>query len=142
MKIILPEELEYVLVTVPQNGVLFFLGNALQVGDVFRQSTINALNLTYVHDNSDTSSDEFAFTVGDGTGGWLPTTVFNIAIDEDFMSSTEDPLNNQDISVFPNPAQDLVSVVFSNPINEITTLRVVNIHGQLLQTYKYDTNFR
>ncbi|HFB99936.1 MAG TPA: hypothetical protein ENJ53_03940, partial [Phaeodactylibacter sp.] len=37
-----PAELEFTLVTAPAHGQIFFLGNEINVGDIFRQSSLNA----------------------------------------------------------------------------------------------------
>ncbi|MEZ4986625.1 MAG: cadherin-like domain-containing protein [Saprospiraceae bacterium] len=73
-----PFDLEYTVVSLPQGGTLSFLGNTLGVGDVFRQSSIDAGNVVYTHTDENVTSDQFAFIVQDGTGGFVPVTLFEI----------------------------------------------------------------
>ncbi len=144
-----PEELEYTVVEVPQNGVLIYNGAPLEVGDVFRQSTINAYNLTYEHDGSATLSDSFVFTVGDGEGGWIPMTTFNIEIDENATVSTEDILLDNSLLVYPNPAQDILFVKLEQAFTGNVNAKIYNVQGQVVdaqtqvngnETLSFDTS--
>lgn len=132
------DELEYTLVTVPENGFLIYLGDNLNVGDNFRQSTIDAFNLTYLHDGSATDTDSFIFTVEDGTGGFLPPTQFNIVIDEDATVDTDDIYTDNDVIVYPNPTDNLVNIKFANPVNQEVIIDIQNVQGQIIGTYRFD----
>jgi VCBS repeat-containing protein len=61
-------ELSYTLDAAPGNGTLYLSGVALGVTDTFTQADIDAGNVSYDHDGSQTSSDSFDFTVDDGAG--------------------------------------------------------------------------
>ena len=61
-------QLVYTVDSVPANGTLRLNGTALGVNDTFTQADIDAGNLTYDHDGSQTSADSFDFTVDDGQG--------------------------------------------------------------------------
>ena len=124
------EELLYTVIAVPENGVLFFAGNPLAVGDNFRQSSINATNLTYFHDGSETEFDSFLFNVTDEEGGWLPTQKFNIKIDEDAVVNTDNVFSDNQVWVYPNPANDLIHIQFESTLSEEVVIRLLNIHGQ------------
>ena len=126
------EEITYTIVTLPSNGQLFFTNNELAVGDKFTQKSASVGNVTYQHDGSATTSDSFTFTVDDGEGGLIATPQFNIEIDPDVIISTEDLLNQNDVSIFPNPANDLINIGFTKPIDEEIIVRIFNIQGQLL----------
>ena len=58
----------YTLVSAPSNGTLKNNGAALSGGGTFTQAQINAGQLTYDHDGSETVSDTFTFRVTDGAG--------------------------------------------------------------------------
>ncbi len=134
-----PEDLTYTIVTAPQNGTLFFLGNQpLEVGMTFRQATINAGNLTYVHNGGAETTDGFTFAVEDGEGGWFGTPRFEIEIDPDVMIGTEDLENNNDFDLFPNPSQDLLNLRFVNPVDSKLDLFITNVQGQVLQSQTLD----
>ena len=125
-----PEELVYTLVTPTNNGTLYFNGQPLTSGSTFRQSTINANNLWYTHDGSDSQLDKFTFTVNDGTGGWIPSQQFNIKVDENAIVGTEEVSAADDILVFPNPTSGMINVAFKKSLEEMVVLRLINVQGQ------------
>jgi Cadherin-like/Cadherin domain len=61
------EILTYTLLTIPANGELRLSGVSLAISDTFRQADIDANSLDYVHDDSETLSDGFDFTVETST---------------------------------------------------------------------------
>ena len=133
-----PAELTYTIVTPPEFGTLFFLSNPLEAGMTFRQSTINAGNLRYVHNGGSETMDGFTFAVEDGEGGWFGTPRFEIEIDPDLMIGTEDLTDANAFDLFPNPAQDLLNIRFNHPIDSQLEVYVTNIHGQVLQSRIFD----
>ncbi len=46
--------------------------------------------------------------------------------------STEDLVAQNEISIFPNPANDLINIGFTNPINEEIIVRIFSVQGKLL----------
>jgi subtilisin-like proprotein convertase family protein len=127
-----PDQIVYTLLTLPAHGQLVrtSLGETLTVGSRFTQSTINAFNLSYVHDGSASQSDSFTFIVENNQGGWLPTQTFRIDIDENAMVNVpEVPLANG-ITLFPNPAQDMVQIRFERPVPGRAQVRLFNLSGQ------------
>ncbi len=72
-------QLVYTVTTLPANGAIRVSGTALAAGNTFTQADIDAGLVTYDHDDSQTSSDSFAFTVDDGTGTTSSGT-FNFTI--------------------------------------------------------------
>ncbi len=133
-----PSELTYTVVTVPQNGTLFFQSTPLEAGMQFRQASLNAGNVRYTHDGSPEETDSFTFTVEDGEGGWFGTPAFEIVVDPDVIISTEELENKYEFSVFPNPAQNQLNLQFENPINESVEIYITNVQGQLLQSLVLD----
>jgi len=67
-------ELTYTIGTATANGLLKLDGVNLSVGDTFTQEDIDNGLLSYLHDGSETTTDEFIFTVSDGDGGSLDDT--------------------------------------------------------------------
>ncbi len=134
-----PQEIEYTIVTLPENGQLFRGGDLLGVGDEFTQQTINLFNLTYVHDGSDTEADGFTFIVENPEGGWIPTQTFNIQIDEDATVSTLDQRLDETLRVFPNPTQDILNVAFGQVIDGNVALQLINLQGQVITQKMYSS---
>lgn len=131
----LPSELTYTLITVPQNGAIFFLDNQLEVGQTFRQSSIDAGNVKYFHDGGPSEFDAFTFAVTDGEGGWFGTPKFNIKIDADVISGdVKIEKNNNEVFLFPNPASDILNVQFKYPLEGKLYLNVSNVQGQVVQS--------
>ena len=60
--------LTYTLTDAVDNGVLKLGGVTLNVSDSFTQDDIDSGLITYVHNDSNTTSDFFSFTVSDGLG--------------------------------------------------------------------------
>jgi len=127
-----PSELTYTLVTIPQHGAIYFLGNELGIGDVFRQSSVNAGNVRYAHDGGPSEFDGFTFAVTDGEGGWFGTPKFVIEMDPDATTSTSEIVNSNEVFLFPNPAKELLNVRFKNPIEGKLNLSISNVHGQVV----------
>lgn len=55
----------YTLTTVPARGQLALNGTPLQTGDTFTQDDLDAGDVAYTHDGSETTGDSFAFTIAD-----------------------------------------------------------------------------
>ena len=72
--------LVYTLDAVTTNGTLKKNGTPLSAGGTFTQADINAGLLTYEHNGSETTSDNFGFTVADGAGGTISSTTFTITV--------------------------------------------------------------
>ncbi|MEE2674772.1 MAG: choice-of-anchor B family protein, partial [Myxococcota bacterium] len=67
------QTLTYSVTSAPANG-------SLNLGSSFTQAQINASALEYTHDGGETTNDAFTFTVSDGSGGSISSTVFAITI--------------------------------------------------------------
>ena len=74
-----PGQLTYTLSSIPTNGLLRRSGVNLLVSSTFTQADIDAGIITYLHDDSETTSDSFSFTVDDGAGITSSGT-FNISV--------------------------------------------------------------
>ena len=111
---------------------LFFLGNEVNVGDHFRQSSINAGNVIYVHNGDNVQTDNFTFTVTDGEGGFIGTPQFNIEIDPNATVNVNELLQDDEIKIFPNPNDGNFDIVFENTTWKNLDLKMYNVHGQLI----------
>lgn len=75
-----PVELVFTLLSTPASGTLLLNGVALGIGDTFTQADIDNGLLSYQHNGNTATSDDFLFSVDDGSGGWYGTPVFSIEI--------------------------------------------------------------
>ncbi len=73
-------QLTYSIGIGPAHGRLEFITAPGISTSSFTQADILANRLVYVHDGSETTSDSFTFTVGDGAGGTLGTTTMTLTI--------------------------------------------------------------
>ena len=129
-------QIKFILVTVPENGSLYRTSDnePLVPGESFTQQTINSYNLSYVHDGSATTTDQFIFIVEDGAGGFIPNEVFNIEIDEDAMVNTDDLNADNAIELFPNPANKMAQLRLQQPLSEDGQIYLRNTQGQIVQS--------
>ncbi len=73
-------ELTYTVTSLTTNGTLELNGNLLGIGSTFTQADLDAGLITYTHDGTSTTIDSFNFTISDGSGGFIGTTIHNINI--------------------------------------------------------------
>ncbi len=130
-----PNELIYTLVYNVEYGELLNSGVAMKVGDVFSQDDLNQARIFY-YNTSATDFDSFHFTVEDGNGGWINITRFNIEINENFPSATNDPSLVDEILIYPNPAAGFFNVSISDKARRMDNLQVMDIHGRLITQQK------
>ena len=74
------QTLTYTIVTNVSHGSLSKSGAPLGASSTFTQSDIDAGNVSYTHDGSETANDSFVFTVSDGNGGTIGNTTFTITV--------------------------------------------------------------
>ena len=72
-------QITYTLTGIPSNGVLRRSGANLSVSSTFTQADVDAGIITYLHNDTETASDSFSFTVDDAAGASSSGT-FNITI--------------------------------------------------------------
>lgn len=126
------EQLDYTLVNIPLYGTLYLNGNPLKAGDFFKQSDINSSLLLYRHNNSNTKTDNFTFVVRDGEGGWVGVPQFNFKIGAGFPSGLQDGDASQ-LLLYPNPANEVISVELLEPVVGKLTANIVNLQGKIMQ---------
>lgn len=74
-------QVQFRLTTAPQHGTLWLDGlEALGIGSKFTNQDLKDGKLTYHHDGSESTSDDFHFTLSDGGGGNEPADIFLIVI--------------------------------------------------------------
>lgn len=130
-----PSQIEYNIITPPAHGTLYRDTDPLvNGGEDFFQSTINALNLIYQHDGSDTEFDSFTFLVENPQGGWIIPQKFNIKITENATVDVDEPvIAEENVLLYPNPAQNQLFVAFERQLNEEVQLQIFNVQGQRLR---------
>ena len=75
-----PADITFTLTNVSTSGTLMLSGVDLGIGDTFTQDDINNGRVSYVTQDSATSSIAFTFTVTDGDGATIGATDFTITI--------------------------------------------------------------
>ena len=70
----------YTMTRLPAHGELRLNGNALALNGTFSQADINSLSVVFVHDDSESSDDNFGFTVRDPGGATSSAQSFLISV--------------------------------------------------------------
>lgn len=133
-----PFQLQYTVLAPPSHGVLYFLGEPVLMGGIFRQSSINAYNVVYIHDGDGSEFDGFNFLVQNAEGGWIPTQRFVIKIDPDATVGTDEPVQQNSLLLYPNPASSSLTMALIQAVSGEATLNMFNAQGQLVMTRQYD----
>ena len=131
-------ELIYTVVTTPEYGQILNNGTALQVGDNFNQFDINNGNVTFSTGDVVGETDNFLFTVVDGEGGWTGTHSFNVNFVDVGVSAQD--LAQLEISVFPNPVNEQLTVKTNSLFATNGSMEVYNLQGQLIVAQKISGN--
>ena len=123
-------DLIYTVVKLPR-GQIKYNTSALSVGDQFTQADINNGNINYASGTANYET-EFLFTVIDGEGGFLGITRFDIEVSD--PSGTFDAGIANEISIYPIPANDRLTIDVSESSEIFTSYDLVNVNGQTLTT--------
>ena len=100
-----PTELVYTITTNPGNGFLAFAASPAVPINSFTQAQIDAGAVIYVHDGSETTTDQFVFDLSDGSGGVLAGQVFNLTVtpvNDAPIASGDSYSFNEDTSIASN----------------------------------------
>lgn len=124
------EELEYTIVELPA-GQLKYNGTNVSIGDQFSQADIDSGKLVYTSAGSNYNT-YFSFTVIDGEGGFLGINNFDIIVNN--PEGTFDPIIASNISVYPVPTNNRLTVDLTKSSETFTSYDIVNINGQILAT--------
>ncbi len=133
-----PFQLQYTILAPPSHGVVYFIGEPVLIGGIFRQSSINAYNVVYIHDGDGSEFDSFNFLVENAEGGWIPTQRFIIRVDPDAPVDTEEPVQQNGLLLYPNPASSSLTMALMQAVSGEATLNIFNAQGQLVMTRQYD----
>ncbi|MGK7879977.1 MAG: cadherin-like domain-containing protein, partial [Crocosphaera sp.] len=76
------EEITYTLTYLPNNGILKLDGITLILNSTFTQADIDNNLLTYEHNDSETRSDSFKFSVSDSFDGTISEKTFNVNVND------------------------------------------------------------
>ncbi|MEQ1828089.1 MAG: cadherin domain-containing protein, partial [Pirellula sp.] len=119
-------QLVYTVTSVTTNGTLKKSGTTLNLNDTFTQADIDAGNITYDHNGSETSSDSFGFSVDDGVGS-ASTGTFNFTVT---------PVNDNTPVITSNSGGATASINVAENSTAVTT--VTSTDGDLpAQTITY-----
>ena len=129
------EQLIYTIVKTPKKGSLLYDGNNVNPGDQFTQKDVDDNKLVYVSASEDYET-YFSFTIIDGEGGFIGITNFDIDVNE--LTSTNDLPLQDEISIYPVPAQNSITVDFSKTNYNYNSFEIINLQGQSL--IKANTN--
>ncbi len=121
------EELVFTIQNISANGLLELKGVNLNMGDTFTQADINADRVTYIHNDSETTSDSFIFTAADGSGGNIGNTAVNISITPVNEAPTELSLNNT--SVYESIEIDTIVGTLNITDSDIGDIHTYSITG-------------
>jgi len=133
-----PFQLQYTVLAPPSHGVLYFIGEPVLMGGIFRQSSINASNVVYIHDGDGSESDSFNFLVENAEGGWIPTQKFIIKIDPDATVGADEQFQQNGLLLYPNPASTSLTMALMQAVSGEATLNIFNAQGQLVMNRRYD----
>ncbi|MDF1698938.1 MAG: M12 family metallo-peptidase [Saprospiraceae bacterium] len=131
------EELLYTIVELPSKGMLTFEGADVNIGDMFSQQDIDADRLVY-NANGENYETYFSFTLIDGEGGFIGITNFEIDVNE--TTSISDQQLRNEVSIYPNPAREMVTIDLSKSETEYISFDILNLHGQLMKTQRINSN--
>ncbi|MDX1684062.1 MAG: M12 family metallo-peptidase [Saprospiraceae bacterium] len=130
-----PENINYVLTTVPQEGDLELSGTPLSAGMSFTQADVNSGRVSYAHTGTEDVIDHFVFTVNDGEGGFTGSHIFDIDVNEANPSSTRNLRFENLFDLFPNPTAGISSLVFNTPLANKMSVNVTDLNGKVIRSY-------
>jgi hypothetical protein len=127
-----PSEVVFTVVKPPTLGSLIYDDADQDAGFEFSQQDILDGRVRYRADIDGEGEDYFTFTVRDDRFAWTGPETFHIAIREDAVSNVNTLVADNDLKIFPNPGQGLVTLLLDNQINESASLRVFNVEGKMV----------
>lgn len=132
------DDLRYILLDLPKKGYISNYSLPIEQNGYFTQSSINDFGVVYHHTGSPNDRfDSFRFIVIDGAGGYYGTGVFNIVIDQEFVVSNNETIENLDFKIYPNPGNGMFTIQSSSNIKE-AVVEVYMLDGRLGYQKKYD----
>ena len=119
-----PLQLIYTITTVPANGFVALNTNPLVPITSFTQANIDAGQLIYVHDGSETSTDQFFFDLSDSSGATVTGQRFDLSVNP----VNDAPVANSDSTNVDEDQTLTGSSILANdvdPDNAILTTQLV-----------------
>lgn len=127
------DDLIFTVVELPKKGKLERYGAVLSQGGRFTQSALNDFGIIYYHTGSeDDTADNFVFILTTTEGGYVGTFVFEIVIDDSFVTGSTEISSSFDFKVYPNPARGLLNIEVSKEL-EHYELDLLDMNGRLLR---------
>lgn len=120
----------YTLVEKTTKGQLQKDGVALNIGDTFTQADISSNKIKFVNTESTSFTDQFKVDIKNAANGWLANQV--ITIEENTLSLNSFSLEN--VSLWPNPTNDLLNVKLNTITNENIVVTVFDLQGREIVT--------
>ncbi len=125
-----PDQLVFTLISIPQNGLLQMNGGDQSVGAQFTQTDIDNGSLRYFDYGLNAGPDAFRFVVSDNEGG-MATGTFQISP----LVGTKDLVNALRFDLSPNPANEVLRLSLSQPLQSDAQVSMYNSAGQRVRTY-------
>jgi len=133
-----PHQLTYTLVTPPTKGNLLISGVPIGLGGQFTQGNLDDGVVRYEHLGSENETDSFVFTVIDNEGGWIDLTQFDINIDENNTTSTEEIITDKSqFAIYPNPTNNLLYIFNNKQDNKNWNMELISLDGKTIATQKF-----
>ncbi len=120
-------ELQYTVVYLPSNGQMKLNNSNLSIGAQFTQADIDNGNITYTSAGANYNTS-FSFTVIDGVGGFLGINDLDIEVSD--PNSTFDLGVANEISVYPIPTKDRLTIDLSASSEVFVNYQIVDINGR------------
>ena len=140
-----PADLIYTLVSPPQHGELFLHDAALQTGNQFTQQHVIDKSLTFTHDGSETSADEFSIELADGSDDNAPGIQGTVSMEISEIIDAAPTVDDRDLvvefSAGIDSSKDDLELPLLEGQNEEVTIQLVTgpMHGTV--ALKADGNF-
>ncbi len=124
------DQLIFTLISIPQNGLLQMNGGDQSIGAQFTQADIDNGSLRYFDYGLNAGPDAFRFVVSDNEGG-MATGTFQISP----LVDTKDLVNTLRFDLSPNPANEVLRLSLSQPLQSDAQVWMYNSAGQRVRTY-------
>ena len=135
-------ELTFTILKNTEAGFVSRSGVQLGAGDSFTMQDIYSGQVEYTNTDGAALTDYFTFYVEDPTSGFFGTPKFNIIIDENAtIDAVEDILDSELLSIYPNPAADVLNIELLDNNSRMQQLSLFNAQGQLVADKKLDVAF-
>jgi len=135
------DELIFTITEAPKHGEVHWSGNAVPLGGIFKQISIDLNHVEYFH-SGDGQNDSFKFIVTDGNGGLLQETTVIIELDPNAPTATNEIIeDDSDWLVYPNPSNGTITVGLSGKwTTDLSQIKITDVKGALIYSEGIQTN--